>query len=66
MAKGLKLKVRKFWRLIPMLVEVTEEKLLEGGFLAPLILNRFMIFFHLGKFHELTINLSEDISKRVI
>ena len=49
-----------------MLVEVTEEKLLEGGFLAPLILNRFMIFFHLGKFHELTINLSEDISKRVI
>ena len=33
-AKGLKLKVRKFWGLIPMFVEVTEEKLV-GGFFAP-------------------------------
>ena len=35
--KGLKLKVRKFWGLIPTLAEVTGEKLLEGGALcAPL------------------------------
>ena len=27
LSKGLKLKVRKFWRLIPTIVEVTEEKL---------------------------------------
>ena len=32
MAKGLKLKVRKFWGQTPMLVEVTEEKLLGGVF----------------------------------
>ena len=32
-AKGLKLKVRKFWGLIPTLVEVTGEKLV-GGLLA--------------------------------
>ena len=38
--KGLKLKVRKFWRLIPTVVEVTGEKLV-GGLFAPLpILNR--------------------------
>ena len=41
-AKGSKLKVRKFWRLIPTFVEVTGEKLVggRGGFLALLILNR--------------------------
>ena len=33
-AKGLKLKVRKFWGLIPMFVEVTGEKLV-GSFLGP-------------------------------
>ena len=32
LSKGSKLKVRKFWRLIPTFVEVTEEKLLEGIF----------------------------------
>ena len=32
--KGLKLKVRKFLRLIPMFVEATEEKL-EGGLFTP-------------------------------
>ena len=38
--KGLKLKVRKFWWLIPTVVEVTGEKLV-GGLFAPLpILNR--------------------------
>ena len=30
-AKGLKLKVRKFWRLIPTFVKVTGEKLVEGS-----------------------------------
>ena len=30
-AKVLKLKIRKFWELISMFVEVTEEKLVEGG-----------------------------------
>ena len=37
-AKELKLKVRKFWGLITMFVEVTEEKLV--GSLLPPILNR--------------------------
>ena len=31
-AKVLKLKVRKFWRLIPTFAEVTEEKLAQGLF----------------------------------
>ena len=38
-AKGLKQKVRKFWRLIPTFVEVTGEKLVEsagGGLFPPL------------------------------
>ena len=42
-AKGLKLKVRKFWGLIPTFVEVTGEKLVGGGgggFLPTSILNR--------------------------
>ena len=30
--KGLKLKVKTFWELIPTFVEVTEEKLVEGSF----------------------------------
>ena len=34
-AKGLKLKVRKFWGLIPTFEEVTGEKLEGGTFLAP-------------------------------
>ena len=40
--KGLKLKVRKFWGLIPKFVEVTGEKLVGSGpFCPPLpILNR--------------------------
>ena len=32
MAKGLKLKVRKFWGLIPTFGEITEENLLGGPF----------------------------------
>ena len=39
--KGLKLKFRKFWELIPMFVEVTGKKLVGEAFLAlPPILNR--------------------------
>ena len=40
MAKGLKLKVRKFWGPNPTFVEVTGEKLVEGAFLPHPILNR--------------------------
>ena len=42
-AKGLKLKARKFWGLIPMFVEITGEKLVGGPFSPPTptpILNR--------------------------
>ena len=38
-AKGLKLKVRKFLGLIPTFPEVTEEKLVGGAFFPPPILN---------------------------
>ena len=31
LAKGLKLKVRKFWGIIPTFVEVTEKNLVGGG-----------------------------------
>ena len=31
-AKGSKLKARKFWRLIPIYIEITDEKLVEGPF----------------------------------
>ena len=33
--KGLKLKVRKFWGLIPKFVEIIGEKLVGGAFLPP-------------------------------
>ena len=45
-AKGLKLKVRTFWRLIPSFAEVTEEKLVGAdreGFLPAPILNRVKV-----------------------
>ena len=55
-AKGLKLKVRKFWGLIPTFVEVTGEKLVwrggRGPFWPPPILNRVKkrvtrdVFYH--------------------
>ena len=38
MAKGLKLKVGKFWGIIPMSVEVSEVKLV-GGLFTPTILS---------------------------
>ena len=40
LSKGLKLKVRKFWGLIPTFVEVTGEKLVGGGAFWTPILNR--------------------------
>ena len=36
-AKGLKLKVRKFWELIPTFVEVTGGKLVGGPFWPPIL-----------------------------
>ena len=33
-AKGLKLKIGKFWGLVPSFVEVTGEKLVEGAFFS--------------------------------
>ena len=39
-SKGLKIKVRKFWGLIPTFVEDTEEKLVRGPFLVATMLNR--------------------------
>ena len=42
-AKGLILKVRKFWGLVPTFVEVTGEKLV-GDLFGPLILNRVNFF----------------------
>ena len=40
MAKGLKLKARKFWRLFSTFVEVSEEKLVGNLFALPPILNK--------------------------
>ena len=40
LSKGLKQKVRKFWRLVPTFVEVAGEKLIGEGGLASPILNR--------------------------
>ena len=47
-ARGLKLKVRKFWRLIPTFLEVTEEKLVPGCLFGHPILIRvkFTILIH--------------------
>ena len=48
-AKESKLKFRKFWGLIPTVVEVTEEKLVRGVFLpSPPILNKVksIKFYH--------------------
>ena len=39
-AKGLKVKVKKFWGLIPTFVEVIGENMVEGAFWAPSILSR--------------------------
>ena len=39
-ARGSKLKIRKFWELIPAFVEVTGKRLVRGGLFSPPILNR--------------------------
>ena len=51
MAKGLKLKARKFWGLIPTFLEVTGEKLVGGSFCPPPapILNR--VNWHFSKWN---------------
>ena len=41
MVKGLKLKVREFWEIIHMFVEVTGEKLVEGLFASPILNKTF-------------------------
>ena len=46
--KGLKLKVRKFYGLIPTFVEVTGEKLVGGPFWPPSILNRVKVYLIYG------------------
>ena len=48
-AKGLKLKVRKFWGLIPTFVEVAGEKLVGGESFLPHILNRLKFSMLPGK-----------------
>ena len=50
-AKGLKLKLRKFWWLIPTFVEVTGGKLVGRTFFFPLlILNRVNDLYYKGRF----------------
>ena len=49
-AKGLRLKVRRFLGLVPMFVEITEEKLVQRAFLPPTILNSIKANLLLLKF----------------
>ena len=59
MAKGLKLKVRKFWGLIPTFGEITEENLLGGPFWP--ILNRVKFrTTYLGRWSEKTSEQSKN------
>ena len=46
--KGSKLKVRKFYGLIPTFVEVTGEKVVRGPFWPPSILNRDKVYLIYG------------------
>ena len=43
LSKGLKIKVRQFWWLIPTFVEVTGEKLVGVGFFLPSLPSSFVI-----------------------
>ena len=66
-SKGLKLKVRKFWGLIPTFVEATGEKLLEGPFCpTPLILNRVKYIFWNANdsIVELMVSITSGVSLR--
>ena len=55
-AKGLKLKVRKFWKLIPTFVEVAWEKLVGGAYCPLPILDRvYDNYFLKGKLKTLMI-----------
>ena len=57
MEKGFKLKVRKFYRLIPSFVEVTEEKLV-GSLLSP-ILNRVKVELRGERLDSLQLSLGK-------
>ena len=57
-AEGFKLKVRKFYRLIPTFVEVTGEKLV--GSLLSLILNRVKVELQGERLYSLQLFLSGD------
>ena len=57
-AKGSKLKFRKFWELTPTFIEVTGGKLEGGGGFLPLILNRVNIcYLEIKKPIRITLNL---------
>ena len=52
LSKGLKLKFRKFWRLISSFIDVTGEKLIGGGWLFwPLILNRVKVYILIFRYN---------------
>ena len=58
-AKGLKVKVRKFLGLVPTFVKVTREKLVGGGFLPPPPPSRIGLILGLGhEMRALTIKLT--------
>ena len=65
LAKGLKLKLRKFWNLTPTFVEVTGEKLVGGSFYPPpLILNRVNTCKHHHAEALFIFSLCETMSRR--
>ena len=55
--KGLELKVRKFYGLVPTFVEIKAEKLVVRTFLPPPILNRVKVNFFLLVYGQI-LNLS--------
>ena len=62
--KGLQLKVRRFWGLIPTLVEVTVEKLEELS-LINLVL-RLPFWMHFLKFNSLMISSFSSKIKKIV
>ena len=63
-AKGLKLKVRKFWRPNPTFVEVTREKLV-GGLFIPLPPTLKQFLSHIETKSDLTTYLAEYCDKEL-
>ena len=64
-AKRLKLKVWKFWALVPTFLEVTGEKLLGGSFAPPPILNWVKGEDNVGTLYEKELQKSNDKEFRV-